>query len=399
MPKRLCAIALTPDEQTIIAADKFGDVYSLPLHPSDDYVTPKPTLDAPNGELQPSATELTVHTKGNLEALRQQQEQKKRNARKEGPDFEHKLLLGHVSLLTDVVIASAEASGKQRHYILTADRDEHVRVSRHPQTHVIHGYCLGFQEFISKLCIVPWSRQHLIVGSGECSLKVFDWQRGTLVSQFRFREQLQDELKSIMPDDSDERSFSKLAVSGIWPVPVSGSQHTSRFGNEAGGFFLVALEGLPQLFGFCFIQGGQLHYSQNIPLDGNVLDVAVAVNMEEQTRVIVSIDTVHIPGSMLRQRTETSQSDSIITLELDATSLQWSRSRTGFSLSSRDVQDLQEVPPESPTQAARSSRARGEYSALGEFLYGLENLRKKRGVHGEDLEESVAGVDEFEQEM
>ena len=31
MPKRPCAVALTPDESTLLCADKFGDIYSLPL--------------------------------------------------------------------------------------------------------------------------------------------------------------------------------------------------------------------------------------------------------------------------------------------------------------------------------------------------------------------------------
>lgn len=396
MPKRLCSITLTPDEETIIAADKFGDVYSLPLHPSDDYAFSKTARDAPNGTFQPSATQLTVHTKGNLEALRQQQEQKKRNPRKEGPDFEHKLLLGHVSLLTDVLVASAEISGQQRRFILTADRDEHVRISRYPQTHIVHGYCLGFGDFVSKICTVPWSQNFLIVGSGEPSLEVFDWQRGTLVSQVTFDGHVQDVLKSIVPDDNDERSFSKLAVSGIWPVAVSTSLRGTSLSGDSGGFFLVALEGLPCLLSFYFTQEGRLQYRQNIPLGGNVLDVTV--NMEKHITAIVSIDNVHVPGSMLKQRTETSQSDAIITFELDSTSLQWSRSATGFTLTSGDVQELQEVPSENSTQAARSSRARGEYSTLGEFLYGLENLRKKRELYTEDLEGSVEGTEETVQQ-
>ena len=392
MPKRLCSIALTPDEQTVIAADKFGDVYSLPLCPSDDYVVSKPALDTPNGAFQPSATELTVHTKGNLEALRQQQEQKKRTARKEGPDFEHKLLLGHVSLLTDVVVASAEVSGKLRRFILTADRDEHVRVSRYPQTHVIHGYCLGFRDFVSRMCIIPWSPRYLIVGSGEPSLKVFDWQRGMLVAQATSDDQLQEVLKSSVPDDGDERSISKLTVSGIWPVAIDKSQHQPSLGYQSGGFLLVALEGLPHLFSFFLTQEGSMEYRQKISLGGNVLDVVV--NMEKQTSAIVSLDNVHVRGSMLRQATETTKSDFIITLVLDAKTLQWSRSDTGFQLKSNDVESLQEAPIETPDQTARSSRARGEYSALGDFLYGLENLRKKRGQYAEDLEESAEGIEE-----
>ena len=396
MPKRLCSITLTPNEETIIAADKFGDVYSLPLHPSDDYAVPKTARDSSNGIFQPSATQLTVHTKGNLEALRQQQERKKRNARKEGPDFEHKLLLGHVSLLTDVLVASAEVSGQQRQFILTADRDEHVRVSRYPQTHIIHGYCLGLRDFVSKICIVPWSQNFLIVGSGEPSLEVFDWQRGTLISRITFDEHVQDAMGSILPDHNDERSCSKLAVSGVWPVAVSTSPRDTSLSGDSGGFFLVALEGLPWLLSFSFTREGQLQCRQKITLGGNVLDVAV--NIGKHITAIISIDNVHVPGSMLKQRTETSQSDAIITFELDSTSLQWSKSITGFTLPFGDVQELQEVPSEDLTQTVRSSRARGEYSALGEFLYGLENLRKKRGLYLEDLEGSVEGTEETVQQ-
>ncbi|KAG9924666.1 hypothetical protein KCU98_g21591, partial [Aureobasidium melanogenum] len=34
MPKRPCAVLVTPDNKTILCGDKFGDVYSLPLFPS-----------------------------------------------------------------------------------------------------------------------------------------------------------------------------------------------------------------------------------------------------------------------------------------------------------------------------------------------------------------------------
>ena len=36
MPKRPCAIALTADDSQILSADKFGDVYSLPLLPIEE---------------------------------------------------------------------------------------------------------------------------------------------------------------------------------------------------------------------------------------------------------------------------------------------------------------------------------------------------------------------------
>ena len=392
MPKRLCSVALTPDEQTIIAADKFGDVYSLPLHPSEDYVGTKHTQGTPNGVFQPSATELTVHTKGNLEALRQQQKQRKRNARKEGPDFEHKLILGHVSLLTDVAIATAEVSSRQRQFIITADRDEHVRISRYPQAHIIHGYCLGFRDFVSKTRIVPWNQRYLIVGSGEPSLKIFDWQQGRLLSQLAFDGQLQDDINKLVAGNDGERSPAKLAVSGIWPVQLSHAIDGAGVGKNDGGIVLVALEGMPAIFSFCFNDGSDLQHQQTIPLSGNALDLTVS--SEEEVTAIVSIDNVHVPGSMMRQRSETDQSDPIIALKLDTKTLCWSRRDGAFSVKTNSLTCLQAVLPETQASPARSSRARGEYSALGELLYGLENLRKKRGVQAEDLDESIDQTEE-----
>lgn len=50
------------------------------------------------------------------------------------------LILGHASLLTTFLLT---ADGQ---YIVTADRDEHIRVSWYPQGYTIESYCLGHQK-------------------------------------------------------------------------------------------------------------------------------------------------------------------------------------------------------------------------------------------------------------
>ncbi|GAX13495.1 tRNA (guanine-N(7)-)-methyltransferase subunit TRM82 [Fistulifera solaris] len=53
-----------------------------------------------------------------------------------------RLLLGHTaSMLTKVLV--------HQHYIVTADRDEKIRVSYFPDTYRIHGYLLGHLAFVS----------------------------------------------------------------------------------------------------------------------------------------------------------------------------------------------------------------------------------------------------------
>lgn len=247
MPKRICGIVLTPDERDILVGDKFGDVYLLPLHPTEDFVPKKAEPDQPQSLLQrtfsPSASELTVHTKGNLEALRQQRKQKVVQPKKEGPNFQLKLLLGHVSTLTDVAIAEIQDGLKRKQYILTSDRDEHIRVSRGiSQAHVIEAYCLGHREFVSKLCVAPWNPEFLVAGSGEPSLKVYHFPTGRLLDQESFQGAVRQDIASALNMEDGERSLERLAVSSIWPVnyTVAGNSPRSR---RPPHLFLVALEG------------------------------------------------------------------------------------------------------------------------------------------------------------
>ncbi len=392
MSKRLCAIVLTPDDSTILAADKFGDVYSLPLLPSPiERTTPLPSASKKTAaEFEPSASELTVHTKGNLAALRQQQAQKASPAarKKEGPDFEHQHLLGHVSLLTDLIIAEGDIAGKRRKYILTADRDEHIRVSRGPsQAHIIENYCLGHKEFVSKLTILPWQEDVLVTGSGEPKIKSFRWQKGELVGDLELSEIVQKAISSYREDLSEHKPLKKLATSGLWPIQVA---HEGKL-TSSSRFVLVAFEGLPFLLSLEASSERGLVHHQIVELYGNPLDVAY---LPEQQAILVSTDHVHKSGSVKNLRT-TSHSDflglsnSIVSYQLGPEDQKaWKRDPRGPGPQRWRISDFEEklsgtiriekdsFPVVEPTAPSNS---RANYSALGEFLYGLENLRKNRG--------------------
>lgn len=38
-------------------------------------------------------------------------------------------------------------------FVLSADRDEKLRISRYPQSFVIHRFCLGHTSYINSLCV------------------------------------------------------------------------------------------------------------------------------------------------------------------------------------------------------------------------------------------------------
>jgi tRNA (guanine-N(7)-)-methyltransferase subunit TRM82 len=169
-----------------------------------------------------------VHTKRNLRALEnqkislnrkaQQQQQQESQQQQTQPQFEHTLLLGHVSMLTAIcvgterVVVEGGADGavreREREYIITADRDEHIRVTRGmPQAHVIEGFCLGHEEFVSRLCVGPGGRQEILVsGGGDDDLFVWDWAKGRLLG----RAGVLEHVKGVVGE-----SVSKVAVTRL----------------------------------------------------------------------------------------------------------------------------------------------------------------------------------------
>jgi tRNA (guanine-N(7)-)-methyltransferase subunit TRM82 len=210
MPKRPCALDLTSDNQTILIADKFGDVYSMPLFPKKaaEDLAAEPTVkeeqegcDTTSGASTPAETpkffkseanEFTVHSKRNLRALQHQNTTKLQPAapKPAAAIFEHRLLLGHVSMLT----AIAFATSANRPYILTADRDEHIRVSRCvlDQAHVIENYCLGHKDFISRLCLLPGAPDLLVSGGGDDEVFLWEWVAGRVLAKVDLLSRVQE---------------------------------------------------------------------------------------------------------------------------------------------------------------------------------------------------------------
>ncbi|KAJ3343127.1 WD repeat-containing protein 4 [Gonapodya sp. JEL0774] len=93
-----------------------------------------------------------------------------------------KLLLGHVSMLTDLAISPDDR------FIITADRDEHVRVTHYPRTHVIRNWCLGHTQFVSQLSIFPTFPAYLLSAGGDGTLLVWEWVEARLVQTVKLEE-------------------------------------------------------------------------------------------------------------------------------------------------------------------------------------------------------------------
>ncbi|KAF8216772.1 WD40-repeat-containing domain protein [Mycena galopus ATCC 62051] len=137
LPKNPTGLAFTQDGQTILSSDKFGDIFSYELNPPPQTV-----------------------------------EQKKASLASHENPSGGKLILGHTSFLTAFLLSFDEK------FIITADRDEHIRVSWYPQGYNVEMYCLGHEKFVSALHIPPFAPTELVSGGGDPMLKIWDWMTG-----------------------------------------------------------------------------------------------------------------------------------------------------------------------------------------------------------------------------
>lgn len=136
-PKRCCSLAFSiidskSPQPVLVTADLTGDAFAYPI------ILPK-----------------------------DQAKDSKKNQRR--------LLMGHTaSMLTCVKI------NQQQQRILTSDRDEKIRVSAFPQTHIIHDYLLGHKAFVSSMDLSDDSEScsRCVSGSGDGTVRVWDYMSG-----------------------------------------------------------------------------------------------------------------------------------------------------------------------------------------------------------------------------
>jgi WD40 repeat protein len=101
----------------------------------------------------------------------------------EGENRSGRLLLGHTaSMLTDIQLVRQDT-------LLTADRDEKVRVSSFPQTCIIKGYLLGHSAFVSCIDVITQS-DIVVTCSGDHTLRLWTLSTYTEIAREDMGEKL-----------------------------------------------------------------------------------------------------------------------------------------------------------------------------------------------------------------
>ena len=122
-----------------------------------------------------------------------------------------KCILGHLSMLLDIKFSPC---GK---FIITADRDEKIRVSHYPNAYNIHNFCLGHSDFVTSIELLEDSNQ-LVSGSGDGTLKVWDYLKGKQICSVTCAEDAKLDSLQIDPDpEKEDVTEMKVKRTTSWP--------------------------------------------------------------------------------------------------------------------------------------------------------------------------------------
>jgi tRNA (guanine-N(7)-)-methyltransferase subunit TRM82 len=217
-PKRPSAVDSTKDNEKLVLADKFGDVYGVPLTGTDAVLT-EGTEDS---KIEP--------------------------------------ILGHVSMLVDIKAAQKD-NGKQ--YIITADRDEHIRVTRYPQTYVIEHWLFGHTEFVSVIETLPWNPHQLVSAGGDDFVAHWDWTTGELLQTFDIRPLVEQYLNE--SHNPVKRSDSKREITVSHLIPINNQ-------------LFVLCENVSCLLQLQFDSNSKLSHLSTFTLDHPIISAAACKN-------------------------------------------------------------------------------------------------------------------------
>jgi tRNA (guanine-N(7)-)-methyltransferase subunit TRM82 len=232
-PKRPSAITSTTDGKTVLLGDKFGDVYKIPV----DNCEPTEV----NSETDP--------------------------------------VLGHVSMLTDLTLVSHE----DQEFLITCDRDEHIRVSHYPQGFVIKSFLFGHEQFVNTLLVPGFQQNVLISGGGDDFICSWDWVKGEQLDKF--------DIRSLVDSQLDDSHFAP-----------------SKFQNEQGDLKEITISQLielPNAIGVLVeatkcvlilkLRDGKLSLEKIVQLQDKVISITssgdkIIASVENDTELLQSID-------------------------------------------------------------------------------------------------------------
>ncbi|XP_053384224.1 tRNA (guanine-N(7)-)-methyltransferase non-catalytic subunit wdr4-like isoform X2 [Mercenaria mercenaria] len=131
-------------------------------------------------------------------------------------DSDGELILGHLSMILDVVISSDDK------YIITCDRDEKVRISYYPNAYNIQAFCLLHTEYVSQVLYLK-DFNCIVSGSGDGTLACWTMEGKNLCNtDIATKNSLQDQGETISSDNTDVAVVTDNSSKGEGQKEVEG---------------------------------------------------------------------------------------------------------------------------------------------------------------------------------
>lgn len=171
-----------------------------------------------------------------------------------------KLVLGHLSMLLDTILDPTNR------YLLTADRDEKIRVSMYPNCYNIHNFCLGHTDFVTSISLL--NDALLVSGSGDGTIRIWRYLKGVQVAVREVAKDAPVKIDRKLFDDADtDRKRNE-------PSDVAAVVKVKALYNQK--IFLAQVEGCQNLQVYSFTDGdADVKHVQALPLPHPLLDFDV----------------------------------------------------------------------------------------------------------------------------
>jgi tRNA (guanine-N(7)-)-methyltransferase subunit TRM82 len=174
--------------KVVIAGDLAGDAVAFSLEHAGAVETPTPPT--PKGTIAEKKEETSKEETAEVETNRHK-----------------RLLLGHTaSMLTGVQVTTDNGVGR----ILTSDRDEKIRVSLFPDTHVVDSFLLGHEAFVSSLDVTHKDGlTRCATSSGDGTIRLWDYAK---CQELAVTSVADGEDCAEGQEDEDDRVPSRVAI-------------------------------------------------------------------------------------------------------------------------------------------------------------------------------------------
>ncbi|KAK5584193.1 hypothetical protein RB653_005801 [Dictyostelium firmibasis] len=181
--KIICSI-LNKDDSGILVSDKCGDVFKFSL------------VDDSKNKIEVSGD---------------------KSAKNDEKESDKNLVFGHYSSIVDIKFSACF------NYLLSADRDEKIRVSHYPNCFDIESFCLGHTKYVTEILLVPGRDDLLISGSGDGTIKLWNWKQGKCLQTVDFNGKHENAITipQVFKVDTNQLIFSIENSNNIYLLPMN----------------------------------------------------------------------------------------------------------------------------------------------------------------------------------